>query len=759
MKINKLRLKKILILTIAISLIFTQSAFPVLAIEAPSAPTSPTSPPAPNESPTAPTTPPPPTSPSSETQDSESSESEKSSSPEPSKSKSSSMDKTESQSEDIGGSNSPASSAQSNQYDGDYGGKVGNTLIQTGNATNDAAISTLGNNNLSSASANPGAANRTNVANIGNGSGSNNAASLDSETNSNTLQDNNANVGNNLFQNTTTGKNDASQNVGDAIIKTGDANTSGTIITNVNTNIDGVSVSQFQVDDVHTGDLVLDFTANCIINCGGSVLAANSGNGSNSNNSASIDTLSNDNTFQNNDASVENSLILSSNSGDNKTSQNTGGDSFIQTGDANVSANVLTFANNNFSGNVIFGVVDIFGTLNGDIILTDEAIAQILGGSCATCPPNNTTASNTSNGSNSDNNVLVNQETNNNTFQTNNANIQNNLNLTATTGENSAGQNTGGDTFIQTGNSDINAQTVNIANSNVDGDNWWLVIVNKAGQWVGQLLGAPTGSLVAGSQGSEFTISDTGEITATNKGNGSDSTDNAAVNQQSNNTTVQTNNANIVNNLDLSANTGGNDASQNTGGSNTIKTGDAKIIANLVNFVNNNVIGNGSLVVTFVNVFGNWFGDFVTPGYQKNNNSNPEEDVSDLVPNTDNIGGPSNSASPSEPSQNNNVNNSNNNNNSSNETVNEPISLASNPSTPPNPSTSPNPSSAQILKVAGASSAQIPDLITEANESNSKSKGVSINLAWLLVFLPATLTYIAVKKKLNPLKLFLRKTS
>ncbi|EKD65228.1 MAG: hypothetical protein ACD_50C00153G0025 [uncultured bacterium] len=520
-----------------------------------------------------------------------------------------------------------------------------------------------------------------------------------------------------------------------------------------------MSVSQFSVDDVQTGDLVLDFAANCIINCGGPTTVKNTGNGTGSQNTGDVNTIENDNTFQNNDASIENDLILSSNSGDNTANQNTGGDSFIQTGDANVSANVLTFANNNFSGNVILGVVDIFGTLNGDIVLTDEAIARATGAACSTCL-GNTTVSNTNNGSGSESEANVNRETNNTTLQNNNANIENNLKFDAQTGNNTANQNTGGDTFIETGNSEINAQTLNIANSNIEGGNWWLVVVNKAGQWVGQLLGAPTGSLMAGSEGTEFNVAQNGEITATNNGNGSDSNNNATVNQETNNTTSQTNNANIVNNIDLSANTGENNTSQNTGGSNTIKTGDATIIANLVNFVNNNIVGNQKLVVTVVNVFGDWFGDFVTPGFQKENNTAEGENGDNLASENTSAGGPL------ESSQNQNSSNASQGSSDNSTSVSsDPISTSntSNPSSPSSPSVSSNPSNSSSQSnsstalVAGISSSQAPDASIDTPINTAITKGIRINLAWMFLMIPAALIYFLIKKKFNPLKHFIEK--
>jgi hypothetical protein len=93
--------------------------------------------------------------------------------------------------------------------------------------------------------------------------------------------------------------------------------------------------------------------------------------------------------------------------------------------------------------------------------------------------------------------------------------------------------------------------------------------------------------------------------------------------------------------LDLSANTGRNSTNDNTNGNNDIETGDAAIVANLVNFVNNNITGGGKLFVTVVNVFGSWLGDFVGPGHEKeeelaqtnsNHSSDPAIGGSDVNP-------------------------------------------------------------------------------------------------------------------------------
>lgn len=486
------------------------------------------------------------------------------------------------------------------------GGNVGNSSITTGDATNGAAVVTGANNNA--AATTTGSGTGATVANTNNGTGSNNNGSATITNNNATNQNNTAVVNNDLTGASISGQNQLSNNVGNSDITTGDANTSGTLITTVNTNAQGIMVSEFNVVDDHIGDIVLDFAANCISGCDSPNAVANAGNGSYSTNTLSVDEKTINDTFQNNDATVGNSLVLSADSGNNTASRNTGGDSNITTGDANVSANVLTFANNNIAGNVIIGTVNIYGDLIGDIILTEEELARY-------GVTNN--ASNSGNGSHSQNTASIDQTTNNNTFQNNDANITNSIVYDAQTGNNTASGNTGGNSSITTGDTNVLANVLNIANTNVAGGNMWLVIVNQAGKWVGKLMGAPEGSMFAGSSEFEFEIDENGEVTASNNGNGSGSTNTASASQEKNNNTTQNNTADIHNTLDLSANTGGNETSNNTGGDSKIKTGDATIIANIVNFVNNNVSGNGTLFVTVINVFGTWMGDFVAPGQTK----------------------------------------------------------------------------------------------------------------------------------------------
>lgn len=597
-------------------------------------------------------------------------------------------------------------------------GNIGDTTINTGDANNTGSIINNTNTNTAGSGAGSGSGAGVNISNTDNGAGSENNGSATIVNNNDTNQNNSAVIINNMTQASITGDNSASENIGNSTITTGDANVSGTVITAANTNVDGVAISEFNIVDDHFGDFILDFGANCIAGCGaGTTSLANIGNGADSNNNASSNTTTNNNTNQNNDGTVINNIDFVADSGNNETSKNTGGDSSITTGDANVAASLVTFLNNNIAGNVVFGVVNIFGDLVGDIIMPENVFDQF---ACSTCG-GNTNVTNTGNAANSDNNGSVNNTTNNNVFQSNDANIANNLILEAETGENSASKNNQGDVNITTGDTNLDASILNIANMNLLGGNMWLVLVNEAGNWVGKLFGAPEGSILAGSEGMEFAMDPNGTINVTNANNSAGSTNNGEVNNTTNNNLNQTNTANVTNNVNLFANTGGNQADKNNGNVDIV-TGDAQAIANIVNFVNNNIAG-GKLLVTFVNVFGSWNGDFMTPGSKK--------DTSPVVAQ----GG----------QENNNSNNSSNNNTSSPTAVaaKGPNIIAAAGFLPKVFGAGNNNESNVEVKVAGANTNDIVAGLTK----DSSDKKATLNLAWLLLATPLLAAGIIARKR------------
>lgn len=485
-------------------------------------------------------------------------------------------------------------------------GNVGDTTLTTGDATNSTTMSNTGNTNIAGSGAGC-CGGSASVVNDNNGAHSDNSASATTTNNNNTGQANSASVANNLNSATVTGQNSTSFNTGNSTINTGDANTTATLYNDINSNLAGASVSEFNIIDDHNGDYILDFGANCILGCSGSGMdVSNTDNGAGSENNASSTTTNNNTLDQENDGTLINNLDLTSNSGDNHASFNNNGDSSINTGDANVSANVVNFLNNNLGGNVILGVVNIFGDLVGDILLPEGFIEN-----CQNCGSGS--VANSNNGAHSTNNASSTTTSNENTFQNNDASIENNLILSAESGDNSSSLNTGGASAIDTGDTRVDANLLNIANMNIAGGDWLLVIVNEGGRWIGKILGAPDGANFAGTSGTEFVVDEYGNIYVSNTDNGAGSQNSASSTTTNNTTVTQDNNAHVVNNLNLAANTGGNSSSYNTGGDSTITTGDAQVIANLVNFVNNNITG-GKLVVAVVNIFGSWTGDFVMPG-------------------------------------------------------------------------------------------------------------------------------------------------
>lgn len=646
-----------------------------------------------------------------------------------------------------GDANRTQSATSAFQTGVNLGGSVGtDSTINTGDSTITSAIVNTGNDNLAGNGAvideTPGGAQ---VVTNGNGPSSDNNGALIIDNDSTTIQENTANVNTNITQSATTGSNSNSENVGaNSTINTGDANSTGTVITAVNTNAAGIMISEFNIANDQIGDIILDFGAGCITGCAGGVAnVENTGNGSSSSNGASIDETNNNQTFQKNDATIENELTLSADSGNNTANANTGGNSDITTGDANVAANALTFANNNIAGNVVFGVVNIFGDLIGDILLPEEAINNC-------CGTTDISVKNTDNGSLTDNNAAINIDNFDTIDQTNVAEINNNLIVDASTGDNSTSRNTGGDSTIKTGNTDVNASLINVVNNNLIGGNMWLVLINEAGNWVGKLLGAPDGSNMAASQGTELRVGSDGQVYATNSGNGTSSDNNADINQTNNNTTEQTNNAVINNTLDLSANTGGNTANSNTGGDSNIKTGDATIVANIVNFVNNNIVGNGKLVVTVVNVFGSWLGDFVAPGQHKQNkpeilaqNTTPPTIVPSTVPTNNTTNSPT--PTPTNTTSTGQVA-------GLSQSAPTPTTIlppqANNPAAGSTSTSNTNVGASVSVKVAGIST--INDGLSANNVT--KTKGIKINLAWLVLILPVFGAFIAKKYVFKLLK-------
>ena len=177
-----------------------------------------------------------------------------------------------------------------------------------------------------------------------------------------------------------------------------------------------------------------------------------------------------------------------------------------------------------------------------------------------------TTVQITGNGAGSDNYAQVNQSNTNTVTQSNTANVTNNVTANANTGNNDANFNTGGDVTVHTGAAQTVANVTNTLNSN-------------AAQ-INGCCASNTDVLISG--------------------NGAYSDNTVTLDKTNTNTVNQTNYADVTNEVELNAKTGGNGASSNTGGDVLVVTGPAASAATVRTTANSNVavIGGGSAMPT-----------------------------------------------------------------------------------------------------------------------------------------------------------------
>lgn len=250
-----------------------------------------------------------------------------------------------------------------------------------------------------------------------------------------------------------------------------------------------------------------------------------SGNGTYSDNDATVTTTNTTAVVQSNDANISNNVDVDADTGKNDANGNTGGDVSIETGDVDTKVTVSNTVNSN-SANV----------------------------DC--CPTGDTEVLISGNGSHSDNTVNLDQTSETEVFQENNAKIHNDVDVDGNTGKNDANDNTGGDVSVKTGDVDVKVSVSNAGN------------VNSA--QVGD-----------GSSG--------GSVSAWITGNGTHSDNDITLDLSNATLLAQSNRAKIYNDVDVDANTGKNDANDNTGGDVMIDTGDVDVKVDVDNMVNFNV--------------------------------------------------------------------------------------------------------------------------------------------------------------------------
>ena len=270
-----------------------------------------------------------------------------------------------------------------------------------------------------------------------------------------------AKLTNDVVVRASTGGNNATSTDGGAYIQTGHAGAAANVVNVANTNIVDSNYLLVSVNNLGNlfGDIVLP---------GASFFSELF--------SSNRPTAGNVSVTNENDATLTNNVSAEANTGDNAaTTTGDGEGGTIATGNAAASANTANVVNTNlFGGTAIHLLFRVNGNWNGSVFgappglswsqtpygleLYSDGSAQSAGGT----PISNLDVSNN-----------------------NTADIENNVSVVALTGDNKA---EGGDgSSIQTGDAYAGANTINVVNTNVVGQNWILAVFNIMGDWSGNL--------------------------------------------------------------------------------------------------------------------------------------------------------------------------------------------------------------------------------------------------------------------------------
>ncbi|HEX3082792.1 MAG TPA: hypothetical protein VHQ86_06120, partial [Candidatus Saccharimonadia bacterium] len=349
----------------------------------------------------------------------------------------------------------------------------------------------------------------------------------------------------------------------------------------------------------HTGDITLAPTETVQGGGGsaGGTTANIDGTGSGSNNTIGVNDPSSLTVNAQNQGNIINNVNVNAQSGDATATGNTGAGN-VSTGNALAQVNIINLINSLISsGSSFFGIINIIGNLNGDILFPQGFLDGLV-------PASNTGGATTAGvgttGADSNNTVGVD---NSSTTTANNSSyngVNNNIATTAASGSANLDSNTSAGS-AQTGSAATNQNIFNLANNSIFGDNAVLVMVNVMGHWLGKIMTLPgTGS----SQAALLT----GNATANVNNTGADSNNQVNVNNPTT-TNVNTNSTGtITNNVNVNAQSGDATASKNTQVGN-VSTGNAEADIGVANLFNTIIGVKHWFGVLVINVFGDWVGD------------------------------------------------------------------------------------------------------------------------------------------------------
>lgn len=406
----------------------------------------------------------------------------------------------------------------------------------------------------------------------GTGTGSANGINNTVGLNGTYTNTNNLSLNNGIYSQANTGNAGVFGNTIGGSAGTGDAQSIANIanLLQSTTNVFGPDLTTFvsNINGDVNGDFMFDPSA---------VLADTGTNSANAiNNKLQVNTNNTNNT----NAQINNNIDVGAASGDATVANNTNGGS-ATTGNAQAVVNLVNLINSTVaSGKSFLGTININGNLNGDILLPQDFVNDLIAAT----------------GSGSTNNISNNATNNSTTTNNTNENVNNAINSSAQTGAaNVAGNTVGGS--ATSGTAGTNVTLLNLTGSSVVGKNNILVFVNVLGHWVGMIMNAPTGSTAASLGGG--VVSNTGTGSSNN-----------VTNALANNATT-TNNANlgINNNVNVRATSGNANVNGNTVGGNA-KSGNANTAVNALNLTGSNLSLSDWFGILFINVFGNWNGSF-----------------------------------------------------------------------------------------------------------------------------------------------------
>jgi hypothetical protein len=438
----------------------------------------------------------------------------------------------------------------------------------------------------------------------GTGAGSNNQAQSSSSGQTWLDLTNLVNVINTLQSTATSGDVNATANtqVGDAV--TGAASVIANIFNLLasawswsNGNLNFFMQTLCKINETCEGKTLLNPTQ--VQNGGGGSIGGSAnidGTGAGSNNTINGDATATLDVNAKNEGNIVNNVDVNAQSGDASANKNTLiGD--VASGEAMAQVNIINLINSFInSGNSFFGILNIFGTLNGDILFPEG----FLNGAVSSGTNGGTNASLGTTGADSNNQASLNASSEANISNSAYNGVNNNIQTTAQSGSANVGANTQlGD--VGTGSATTTQGLFNLSNSSIFGDNAVLVIVNVLGHWVGKIMSVPGGgatqsALLTGN--AQVGVNNTG-ADSNNQINGN-TNETANINQSSVGT--------ITNNVNVNAQSGDASANKNTKVGD-VSTGDAKASSGVANIFNTILNMKHWFGVLVINVFGDWVGD------------------------------------------------------------------------------------------------------------------------------------------------------